>query len=80
MMSAFAQVGILVPDDRVVGHGDDVGLAVAVDVGQGQGVADLADPGVDLLGAEGREVVAEGRWEGGQDEKEGGRERGSHGD
>ena len=34
--------GIFVPDDRVVGHGDDVELAVAIDVGQGHGVADFA--------------------------------------
>ena len=41
--------GILVPDDGVLGHGHDVGLAVAVNVRDRDGVADIADVRVDLL-------------------------------
>ena len=44
------------PDDRVLGHGHDVELAVAVDVGGGHRVADLADVGIDLLSPERREL------------------------
>ena len=43
---------VRVPDDRVLGHGHDVGLAVAVDVGRRHRVADVADVRVDLLGLE----------------------------
>ena len=42
---------ILVPDHRIIGHGDHVGLAVAVNVGRDHRVADLADLGVDHLPA-----------------------------
>ena len=39
--------GVLVPDDRVVRHGDDVELAIAVDVGGDHGITNLADRRVD---------------------------------
>ena len=45
----LAPARVLVPDDGVLGHGHDVGLLVAVDVGHGDRVADVADVRVDFL-------------------------------
>ena len=48
----LAPAWVLVPDDRILGHGHHVELVVAVHVGGRDGVADLAGMRIDLLASE----------------------------
>ncbi len=48
-------IGSLIPQHAILGDGDDVLLAVTIDIGQRHGVTDFADLGIERLGLE--------RWE-----------------
>ena len=62
--------GVLIPINGVLGDGDHVGLLVAVDIGRGDGVDDLARVGVDFLRHELGEVGGRG-WAGEEEREQG---------